>query len=64
MLKVGKYCAANNRTYCLNLSAPFLIQFFKDQMMSVMPYTTTVFCNELEAETFADTHELGTKDLK
>merc|ERR1712029_449583 len=40
MLKVGRYCAANNKTYCLNLSAPFLIQFFKDQMMSVMPYLT------------------------
>lgn len=32
--------------------------------MSVMPYTTHVFGNELEAETFADTHEYGTKDLK
>ena len=29
MLKVAKYCAQNNRTYCINLSAPFLCQFFK-----------------------------------
>ena len=64
MLKVGKYCAANNRTYCLNLSAPFLIQFFKDQMMSVMPYADIVFGNETEAATFADAFNLGTTDVK
>jgi len=64
MLKVGKYCAASNRTYCLNLSAPFLIQFFKDQMMSVMPYADIVFGNETEAATFAETFNLGTTDVK
>ena len=48
MLKVGKFCAENNKTYCLNLSAPFLIQFFKDQMMSVMPYADIVFGNETD----------------
>merc|ERR1711972_29055 len=63
MLKVGKYCAANNKTYCLNLSAPFLIQFFKDQMMSVMPYADIVFGNETEALTFAESFNLGTKDI-
>lgn len=64
MLKVGKYCAASNRTYCLNLSAPFLIQFFKDQMMSVMPFADIVFGNETEAATFAETFNLGTTDVK
>jgi len=63
MLKVAKYCAANNRTYCLNLSAPFLIQFFKDQMMSVIPYADIVFGNETEAATYADVFNLGTKDV-
>jgi len=64
MIKVGKFCAANNRTYCLNLSAPFLIQFFKDQMMSVMPYADIVFGNETEAATFAEVFNLGTTDVK
>merc|ERR1712183_1259167 len=49
MLKVAKYCSQNNRTYCLNLSAPFLCQFFKDQMASVLPFTDIVFGNETEA---------------
>jgi len=64
MVKVGKYCAASNKTYCLNLSAPFLIQFFKDQMMSVMPYADIVFGNETEAATFAEAFNLGTTDVK
>merc|ERR1712073_4186 len=64
MLKVAKHCAENNKTYCLNLSAPFLIQFFKDQMMSVMPYADIVFGNETEALQFADSFNLGTKDIK
>ena len=34
MVRVAQHCAENNKTYCLNLSAPFLIQFFKDQMLS------------------------------
>merc|ERR1712227_802046 len=63
MLKVAKHCAENNKTYCLNLSAPFLIQFFKDQMMSVMPYADIVFGNETEAATFADAFNLGTTDV-
>lgn len=64
MVKVGKYCAANHRTYCMNLSAPFLIQFFKDQMLSVMPYADIVFGNETEAATFSEVFNLGTTDVK
>ena len=63
MVRVAQHCAENNKTYCLNLSAPFLIQFFKDQMMSVMPYADIVFGNETEALTFAETFNLGTTDI-
>lgn len=48
----------------MNLSAPFLIQFFKDQMMSVLPYTDIVFGNETEAATYAEVHNLDTKDVR
>jgi len=64
MIKAGKHCAEKNKTYCLNLSAPFLVQFFKDQMMSVIPYADIVFGNETEAATFAEVHGLDTKDLR
>ena len=32
---VGKHCVAEGKTLCMNLSAPFLVQFFGDQMMAV-----------------------------
>jgi adenosine kinase len=63
MLKVAKFCSQNNRTYCLNLSAPFLCQFFKDQMFSVLPFTDIVFGNETEAATYAEVNNLGLTDV-
>ena len=54
MLKVAKHCAAKDKTYCINLSAPFLCQFFKDQMNSVLPFTDIVFGNETEAAAYAE----------
>jgi len=63
MLRVAKYCAQNNRTYCLNLSAPFLCQFFKDQMSSVLPFTDIIFGNETEAAAYAEVNNLGTTEV-
>ena len=40
------------------------LQFFKDQMMSVMPYADIVFGNETEAITFAEVHDLPTRDIR
>ena len=54
--------AENNKTFCINLSAPFLIQFFGEQMNSIMPYCDFVFGNESEAEVYGDAKGYG-KDL-
>lgn len=48
----------------MNLSAPFLSQFFKEPQMQVLPYCDYVFGNETEAATFAKEQNLGTEDLK
>merc|ERR1719460_3211469 len=63
MLKAAKHCASVGKTYCLNLSAPFLCQFFKDQMSSVLPFTDVVFGNETEAAAYAESFELNTSDI-
>lgn len=59
ILTVGKHCAANNKIFCMNLSAPFLIQFFGDQMASAMPYTDFVFANESEAAEYGKNKGYG-----
>ncbi|KAJ8013505.1 hypothetical protein DPEC_G00030480 [Dallia pectoralis] len=53
ILKVAKHASENNKIFGLNLSAPFISQFFKEDMMKVMPYVDILFGNETEAATFA-----------
>jgi len=47
----------------LNLSAPFIPQFFKDQLDTVLPYTDYTCCNETEARAYSASHEWGTEDV-
>lgn len=64
MLQVARFASANNRTFSLNLSAPFLCSFFKDQMLKLLPYVDILFGNETEAEEFSKANSLGIKDIK
>jgi len=60
---VAKHAVKENKVFCLNLSAPFIIDFFGENLSKALPYADFVFCNETEAETYGKKHELGT-DLK
>ncbi|XP_023264274.1 adenosine kinase-like, partial [Seriola lalandi dorsalis] len=64
ILKVAKHASENNKIFCLNLSAPFICQFFKDNLMQVMPYVDVLFGNETEAAAFAKEQDFETKDIK
>lgn len=44
----------------MNLSAPFLAQFFKEQMDATSPYWDYIFGNEAEALAYAESHSLNT----
>ena len=46
ILAIAEHAANNNKTFTMNLSAPFLVQFFKEPMMKVFPYIDIVFGNE------------------
>ena len=65
MLKVAKHSAEEGKCYCMNLSAPFLMQVppFKTAMMETMPYVDVLFGNESEAVTFAETEGWETRDV-
>ncbi|EPQ29039.1 uncharacterized protein PFL1_03329 [Pseudozyma flocculosa PF-1] len=54
---------ARDVPFSMNLSAPFIPQFFKAQVDEILPFSDLVFGNESEAEAFAESHNLGTKDL-
>jgi len=60
---VGDHCVANNKVLGLNLSAPFIVEFFGDKVKAALEYADFVFSNESEAETYGKVNDLGS-DLK
>jgi len=63
LVTVGEHAVAEDKIFCLNLSAPFIIDFFADQVATALKYADYLFCNESEAEAYGKKHEIGT-DLK
>jgi adenosine kinase len=47
------------KIFMLSLSAPFIPQFFKDQLDSVVPYTDYLIGNESEALSYSESHGWG-----
>lgn len=41
----------------MNLSAPFIPQFFKDQVDTILPYVDILIGNESEATAYAESHQ-------
>ncbi|XP_053548123.1 adenosine kinase isoform X1 [Bombina bombina] len=64
ILKVSTQSSEHNKIFSLNLSAPFISQFYKEPLMKVMPYVDILFGNETEAATFAREQGFETEDIK
>ncbi|XP_069741380.1 adenosine kinase-like isoform X2 [Narcine bancroftii] len=64
ILKVATHVSENNKILGLNLSAPFISQFFKEDLMKIFPYVDILFGNETEAATFAREQGFETEDIK
>lgn len=58
-MEVAKHALSTKKTFMMNLSAPFISQFFKDPLMEAMPYIDILFGNESEAEAFSQAMEFG-----
>uniref|UniRef100_A0A0D3FXZ9 Adenosine kinase n=1 Tax=Oryza barthii TaxID=65489 RepID=A0A0D3FXZ9_9ORYZ len=50
---VAEHAAATNKVFMMNLSAPFICEFFRDAQEKALPYADYIFGNETEARTFA-----------
>ncbi|KAH8405338.1 hypothetical protein KR222_005808, partial [Zaprionus bogoriensis] len=53
IMLVAATAHANKRPFLMNLSAPFISQFFMKPLLDVMPYVDIIFGNESEAQAFA-----------
>ncbi|XP_059482563.1 uncharacterized protein LOC132200836 [Neocloeon triangulifer] len=64
MLVLAKHALEQKKLFTMNLSAPFICQFYKEPQMSAFPYIDILFGNESEALAFSEAQNLGTKDIK
>ncbi|XP_023167700.1 adenosine kinase isoform X2 [Drosophila hydei] len=55
IMSVAATANAKQRPFLMNLSAPFISQFFMEPLLKVMPYVDIIFGNEAEAHAFATT---------
>lgn len=46
VVRIAKFCQENDRLLCVNLSALFLTQFFKKELMQILPYVDILFGND------------------
>eukprot|EP01025_Chloroclados_australasicus_P020442 TRINITY_DN2153_c0_g1_i1.p1 TRINITY_DN2153_c0_g1~~TRINITY_DN2153_c0_g1_i1.p1 ORF type:complete len:382 (+),score=43.52 TRINITY_DN2153_c0_g1_i1:106-1146(+) len=66
IMAVAEHACENNKTLCMNISAPFIMQvpIFKERLLQALPYVDYLFGNETEAQTFADAMGWDTKDME
>ncbi|PAA92517.1 hypothetical protein BOX15_Mlig025701g3, partial [Macrostomum lignano] len=53
LMRIAEHSLAAGKTLMMNLSAPFICQFFKEPLLAAMAYVDVLFGNETEAETYA-----------
>jgi adenosine kinase len=46
IMRLAKFATENDRTFAINLSAPFLSEFFKDRLVDAFPHVDIVFGND------------------
>ncbi|KAG9138962.1 hypothetical protein Leryth_007576 [Lithospermum erythrorhizon] len=61
---VAEHAAANNKIFTMNLSAPFICEFFREPQEKALPFVDFVFGNETEAITFAKVHGWETDNVE
>jgi adenosine kinase len=62
-VQVAEHALAHNKVVCLNLSAPFIVDFFGEPLATALEYADYLFANESEAAAYGKKHQLG-EDLK
>lgn len=60
---IAKHALSVDAPFLMNLSAPFLVQFYKKDLMEALAYADIVFGNELEALAFAKEENFETTNL-
>ncbi|CAH2043144.1 unnamed protein product, partial [Iphiclides podalirius] len=59
IMQLAEHAHTKNLTFIMNLSAPFVSQFYKEPLEKMIPYVDVLFGNETEAEAFAKAFNLS-----
>jgi adenosine kinase len=59
LMTLAQHAHDHGKIFMINLSAPFIVQFFKDPLMAAVPFADFVFGNENEAKEFGVAHGWG-----
>eukprot|EP00613_Pedinella_sp_CCMP2098_P023413 CAMPEP_0171709356 /NCGR_PEP_ID=MMETSP0991-20121206/15422_1 /TAXON_ID=483369 /ORGANISM="non described non described, Strain CCMP2098" /LENGTH=329 /DNA_ID=CAMNT_0012299433 /DNA_START=83 /DNA_END=1069 /DNA_ORIENTATION=+ len=52
LMEVARVAAQEDKTFMLNLAAPFLMHYFQERVLPAVPYCDYLFCNDAEALAF------------
>jgi adenosine kinase len=63
IMHLAKHALENNKPFAMNISAPFICQFFKEALDSFIPYWDFIFGNETEMAAFAQSQGWSETDL-
>jgi len=64
LVRVAEEMVAKNGVVCVNLSAPFIVDFFTDNLNKAIEYADFLFGNESEAAAFAKKNGKDENDLQ
>ncbi|KAE9041895.1 Adenosine kinase 2 [Phytophthora rubi] len=59
VMTLAEHAKANNKTFLINLSAPFIVEFFKEPLLNAIKFADFVFGNESEAKAFGKVQGWG-----
>ncbi|KAI1180436.1 adenosine kinase [Nemania sp. FL0916] len=59
IMALAEEAASKNKAFIVNLSAPFIPQFFGKDLAASAPYWDYIICNETEAASYATHHDLA-----
>lgn len=60
---IAAHACANDKLLVMNLSAPFLIHYFVNPEINIIPYIDVLFGNETEAATFCEASGIQCQEL-
>lgn len=64
VISLARECSEQGRLFCINLSAPFIVQVFSEVLLKALEYCDFVFGNESECLAFGEKQAYGSKDVR